>query len=76
MGRSPFCVEVDVQDPERNEVRVLTSEDVWFDPTPYMEGHDELDVWIDPQRPDRYLVDVSFLPRLAGDGHRALSASS
>jgi hypothetical protein len=64
-GRSPFRVEVDVHDAVRNEVRVLTSEDVWFDPAPYLEDHDPLDVYLDPERPDRYLVDLSFLPRLA-----------
>ena len=65
-GSSPFRLEVDVHDPARNEVRVLESEDVWFDPTPYLEGRDAVDVYVDPKRRDRYLVDLSFLPRLAG----------
>lgn len=63
-GRSPFRVEVDVHDAARNEMRVLTSEAVWFDPAPYLESRDVLDVYVDPNRPERYLVDVSFLPRL------------
>lgn len=65
-GRSPFRVEVDVHDPARNEVRVLTSEYVWFDPGSYLERRDALDVYVDPKRSDRYLVDLSFLPRPAG----------
>jgi hypothetical protein len=64
-GDSPFRVEVDVHDTVSNEVRVLTSENIWFDPTPHLEGRQALDVYVDPGRPDRYLVDVSFLPRRA-----------
>jgi hypothetical protein len=62
-GSSPFRVEVDVHDTASNEVHVLTSEDIWFDPTPHLEGREALDVYVDPGRPDRYLVDLSFLPR-------------
>lgn len=64
-GSSPFRVEVDVRDPTRDEVRVLRSEYVWFDPAPYLEGRDAVDVYLDPKRPERYLVDLSFLPRRA-----------
>ncbi len=64
-GSSPFRAEVDVLDPARNEVRVLHSEYVWFDPAPYLVGRDTLDVYLDPKRPERYLVDLSFLPRRA-----------
>jgi hypothetical protein len=64
-GSSPFRVEVDVRDPARNEVRVLHSEYVWFDPAPYLEGRDAMDVYLDPKQPDRYMVDLSFLPRRA-----------
>ena len=64
-GRSPFRLEVDVHDATRDEVRVLTSEAIWFDPTPHLENRKTLDVFVDPARPERYLVDISFLPRLA-----------
>jgi hypothetical protein len=53
---------VDVRDLARNEVRVLHSEYVWFDPTPYLEDRDAVDVYLDPKQPDRYMVDLSFLP--------------
>jgi hypothetical protein len=65
-GRSPFRVDVDVHDPALNEVRVLSSERLWFDPTPFLAGRESVDVFVDPERPRRYLVDLSFLPR-AGD---------
>jgi hypothetical protein len=62
-GSSPFLVEVDVHDPVRDEVRVLTSAHVWFDPAPYIADREALDVYIDPERAERYFVDLSFLPR-------------
>ena len=65
-GSSPFRLEVDVHDATRDEVRVLTSDPIWFDPTPHLENRKTLDVYVDPTRPERYLVDISFLPRLAG----------
>jgi Protein of unknown function (DUF3592) len=64
-GRSPFHLEVDIHDATRDEVRVLTSDPIWFDPTPHLENRKTLDVYVDPGRPERYLVDISFLPRLA-----------
>ncbi|MGH3116925.1 MAG: DUF3592 domain-containing protein [Gaiellales bacterium] len=64
-GSSPFRVEVDLHDPASNELRVLHSEYVWFDPAPYLEGRDAVDVYLDPKRPERHLVDLSFLPRRA-----------
>ncbi len=64
-GSSPFRLEVDVHDVTRDEVRVLTSDPIWFDPTPHLENRKTLDVFVDPARPERYLVDISFLPRLA-----------
>jgi hypothetical protein len=68
MGSSPFRVAVDVHDPGRNEVRVLSSRPVWFDPGPFIGAREAIDVYIDPNRPERYLVDLSFLPR-AGPDH-------
>jgi hypothetical protein len=65
-GSSPFRLEVDVHDATRDEVRVLTSDPICFDPTPHLENRKTLDVYVDPMRPERYLVDISFLPRLAG----------
>jgi Protein of unknown function (DUF3592) len=64
-GRSPFRVDVDVHVPAENQVRVLTSDYVWFDPTPYLEGRKSLNVYVDRHDRERYLVDISFLPRLA-----------
>ena len=62
-GRSPFRLDVDVHDRLSNKVRVLGSEYIWFDPEPYLGDRRAIDVYLDPEDPERYLVDTSFLPR-------------
>lgn len=52
------------QNPASGAVHLFYSEDLWFDPQPFI-AHKSLQVWIDPQHPERYSVDTSFLPRLA-----------
>jgi hypothetical protein len=37
-----------------------------FDPAPHIADRKTLDAYIDPVRPERYLVDTSKLPRSAG----------
>lgn len=64
-GSTPFRVEVDVDDPAGGGVRILTSENIWFDPSSYLGDRDTLDAYVDPRRPERYLVDLSFLPKRA-----------
>jgi hypothetical protein len=61
-GSSPYRLEVDVHDRPTNKVRVLKSEYIWFDPEPYLKGRETIDVYLDPEDPDRYVVDTSFLP--------------
>lgn len=51
-------------DPDRHEVRVFASEEVPFDPTPYLTGK-TVDVYIDPHDASRHYVDLSFLPPAA-----------
>lgn len=52
------------QNPISGEVHLFYSEDLWFDPQPYVD-RELLQVHIDPENPRRYSVDISFLPRLA-----------
>lgn len=53
------------QNPDSGAVHLFYSDDLWFDPLPFMKG-DALRVLIDPKDSRRYSVDVSFLPKLAG----------
>ncbi|QKE65116.1 DUF3592 domain-containing protein [Aquipseudomonas campi] len=52
------------QNPASGAVHLFYSEDLWFDPQPFI-AEESLPVLIDPQNPRRYSVDISFLPRLA-----------
>lgn len=52
------------QNPSSGAVHLFYSEDLWFDPQPFVQLESLL-VRIDPKNPRRYSVDTSFLPRLA-----------
>ena len=50
-------------DPASNEMHIFQSDNIWFDPTDYIPGK-TLEVLVDPNRPHRYLVETSFLPKV------------
>lgn len=62
-GRSPWRIHAQWLDPETNRVHVFDSEDVWFDPAPYLGP--EIRVLVDPKDVSRYWVDVDTLPEMA-----------
>ncbi len=64
-GRHPFCVISQWQNPATSQVHVFRSDNLWFDPSEYIT-RTQIPVYIDPADPDRYHVDLSFLPKLAG----------
>lgn len=64
-GRCPYRVTAQWVDPATSRVRVFQSHDLWFDPTAYIKEK-ALKVYLDPNNPSRYYVDLSFLPKLAG----------
>lgn len=63
-GRSPYHIISQSPDPASNTVRVFESENIWFDPSEYIKG-ETIDVLVDPGNPKKYVMDVSFLPKLA-----------
>ena len=63
-GRNPFRVLAQWQDPMTSQIHLFHSENLWFDPQKYIERR-TLTVYIDPNNPKKYYVDVSFLPKLA-----------
>jgi hypothetical protein len=65
-GRSPYRIISQSADPASNTVRVFQSENIWFDPTEYIKG-ETIEVLVDPRNPGKYLMDTSFLPKLAED---------
>ena len=61
--RSPYiigCQWTDPLDPE--EIYVFRSDNIWFDPTPYLDK-DYMQVFIDSRNRDNYYVDTRFLPK-------------
>jgi hypothetical protein len=63
-GRSPYQIISQSSDPASNTVRVFESENIWFDPSEYIKG-ETIDVLVDPKNPKKYVMDISFLPKLA-----------
>jgi uncharacterized protein DUF3592 len=63
-GRSPYHIISQSPDPASNTVRVFESENIWFDPSEYIKG-ETIDVLVDPNDPKKYVMDISFLPKLA-----------
>ncbi|HEC12850.1 MAG TPA: DUF3592 domain-containing protein [Acidiferrobacteraceae bacterium] len=62
--RSPFRVLAQWQNPATSEIHVFKSNNLWFDPTDHIPDRD-ITVFIERNNPDKYLVDLSFLPKLA-----------
>lgn len=63
-GRSPYRIISQSPDPATNSVRVFHSENIWFDPSQYIQ-RETIDVLVDPGNPKKYVMDTSFLPALA-----------
>jgi hypothetical protein len=63
-GRNPFRITAQWQDPATLRVYVFVSRNIWFDPTPYVQGK-SVKVYIARGNPKKYYVDLSFLPELA-----------
>lgn len=63
-GRHPYCIISQWQNPVTSEVHVFRSGNLWFDPTEYIDRQ-SIPVYLDPDNPRRYHVDLSFLPKQA-----------
>ena len=63
-GACPYRIVCQWLNPATNQVHVFKSHNLWFDPTDYISGK-TLEVIIDPNSYKRYVVETSFLPKLA-----------
>lgn len=61
-GVNPYRIFTQWKNPSKPETRVFESDYVWFDPSPYLNGRD-IPVFVAPEDPNRYWVDLSFLPK-------------
>jgi hypothetical protein len=60
--RNPWRIHVRWLDPDTGERRDFRSEHLWEDPTGFVP--EQVTVFVDPRKPSRYHVDVSYLPEL------------
>ncbi len=63
-GRNPYRIVAQWLNPQTNKLHVFRSENLWFDPGPYI-SESLVTVMIDPANPKRYSMDTRFLPELA-----------
>jgi len=63
-GRHPFQVLTQWQNPSTSEIHVFHSNNLWFDPTNHIKTK-QITVFIERDTPRKYLVDLSFLPKIA-----------
>lgn len=60
----PFRILAQWVNPNTSELHVFKSENIWFDPTNHIKNK-KIKVYIQPNNPKKYHVDISFLPKLA-----------
>lgn len=63
-NKSPYKINAQWHDKLNNTVHVFSSENIWFDPSPYV-NNDEITVYIMKNNPKKYYMDISFLPKKA-----------
>jgi len=61
-GRHPFRVLTQWRNPITNEMHVFHSNNIWFDPTKYLEGT-KIIIYVERNNPEKYYLDLSFLPK-------------
>ena len=65
-GRSPWVIRAQWQHPVTQKIHVFQSENLWYDPSEYVDGRDQCPVRVDADDPSRYRVDIEWLPKQAG----------
>lgn len=60
----PYQITAQWLNPKTKEVHIFKSENIWFDPTSHINSK-KIKVYIEPNNPKKYYVDISFLPKLA-----------
>lgn len=63
-GKNPFVVVSQWLNPKTSELHIFTSDNIWFDPTDFIKT-EKINVLIDRDNPKKYVVDLSFLPKVA-----------
>ncbi|WP_085901275.1 DUF3592 domain-containing protein [Kiloniella majae] len=61
-GRYPFQITAQWQDPVSGTLHLFKSDNIWFNPTDHIQ-RDTVTVLVDQSDPEKYFVDLSFLPK-------------
>ena len=61
-GRHPYRIHAEWHDRYSTNRYSFTSEWIWFNPETTMADMKTITVYLDPKNPDKYVVDLSFLP--------------
>ena len=59
----PYIIKAQFLNTANNEVYFFDSDDIWFDPTPFLQNKETIDVFIDSNNYKKYYLDTSFLPK-------------
>ncbi len=62
-GRSPYVVYAQYE--ESGQLYTYKSDNIWFDPSEYVEKSASVTVYVDPQNKSVHFMDLSFLPKHA-----------
>ncbi len=65
-GRHAFQVVTQWQNPATGEIHLFHSDLLWYDPTAHIKTG-KITVYIERGNPEKYFMDISFLPKLASD---------
>jgi hypothetical protein len=65
-GRSPWVIRAQWQHPVTQQVHVFESENLWYDPSEFLGGREQIPVRVDADDPSRHRVEISGLPKKAG----------
>jgi hypothetical protein len=63
-GFQPWRITAEWHDPRGGRVVPLQSRNLYEDPTPHVKVGGTVKAWVDPDRPERHWIDVSFLPNV------------
>ena len=66
-GKTANLIVCQYLDPKDKLLYIYHSDYIWFNPKPHLPKSGDIDVWIDPNNPAKYWVDLSFLPQTAAN---------
>jgi hypothetical protein len=64
-GRCPYQIEAHWLDASTNQLHIFNSSNLWYDPSEFVANKSTIPVYVDPSKPSRYYMDISFLPKVA-----------